>query len=112
MNKPESVLENEMHKLLWNFEISAAHLISTRRLDIATVKKKKKRKKKKTCRIVDLAVPVDHRVKLKESEKKDKYLDLARELKKQWNMKVTVIPILINVLGTVPKGLEHGLEDE
>ena len=28
------------------------------------------------------AVPVDHRVKLKESEKRDKYLDLARELKK------------------------------
>ena len=28
------------------------------------------------------AVPADHRVKLKESEKKDKYLDLAWELKK------------------------------
>ena len=32
--------------------------------------------------IVDFAVPVDHRIILKESEKKDKYLDLARELKK------------------------------
>ena len=31
---------------------------------------------------MDFAVPADHRVKLKESEKKDKYLDLARELKK------------------------------
>ena len=31
---------------------------------------------------MDFAVPDDHRVKLKESEKKDKYLDLARELKK------------------------------
>ena len=29
-----------------------------------------------------LAVPADHRVKLKESEKRDKYLDFARELKK------------------------------
>ena len=38
---------------------------------------------KKTCRIVDVAVPADHRVKLKENEKKDKYLDLARELKKK-----------------------------
>ena len=28
------------------------------------------------------AVPADHRVKLKKSEKKDMYLDLARELKK------------------------------
>ena len=31
---------------------------------------------------MDFAVPADHRLKLKESEKKDKYLDLARELKK------------------------------
>ena len=32
--------------------------------------------------MVDFAVPDDHGVKLKENEKKDKYLDLARELKK------------------------------
>ena len=32
--------------------------------------------------IADFAVPADHRIKLKECEKKDKYLDLARELKK------------------------------
>ena len=31
---------------------------------------------------MDIAVPVDHRVKLKESEKRDKHLHLARELKK------------------------------
>ena len=35
------------------------------------------------CKIVDFAVPVDHRIKLKECEKKDKYLNLARELKKK-----------------------------
>ena len=40
------------------------------------------KKKKKICKIVDFAVPVDHRIKLKECEKRDKYLDLARELKK------------------------------
>ena len=51
----------------------------------------------------------DHRIKLKECEKKDKYLDLARELKKLWNMKVTVIPIVIGAFGTVTKGLLKGL---
>ena len=34
------------------------------------------------CEIVDFAVSTDHRIKLKECEKKDKFLDLARELKK------------------------------
>ena len=29
------------------------------------------------------AVPADHRVKIKESEKKDKYLNIAREIKKK-----------------------------
>ena len=74
-------------------------------------KKKKKRKRKRTCRIVDFAVPVDHRVKLKECEKKDKYLDLARELKNLWNMKMTIIPILIGALGTATKGLVQGQDD-
>ena len=38
------------------------------------------------------------------------YLDLARELKKLWNMKVTIIPIVIGAFGTVTKGLLKGLE--
>ena len=54
---------------------------------------------------------MDHRINLKESEKKDKYLDLARELKKLWNMKVTIVPIVISALGTITKGLLRGLED-
>ena len=29
------------------------------------------------CKIVDFAVPADHIIKLKENEKRDKYLDLA-----------------------------------
>ena len=32
---------------------------------------------------MDFAVPADNRIKLKESEKEDKYLDLAREMKKK-----------------------------
>ena len=51
------------------------------------------------------------RIKLKECEKKDKYLDLARELKKLWNMQVTIIPIVIGAFETVTKGLLKGLED-
>ena len=31
---------------------------------------------------MDFTVLADHRVKLQESEKRDKYLDLAREIKK------------------------------
>ena len=51
---------------------------------------------------MDFAVRANHRVKKKESEKVDKdmkvtvrkYMGLARELRKLWNMKVMVVPIV------------------
>ena len=70
MHNPAPVLEN---KLLWNFNI---HNLGQ--------KTRPNLEKKKTCKIVDCAVPADHRIKLKECEKKDKYLGLARELKKNY----------------------------
>ena len=93
MQNRAAVLENDTYKLLWDFDIQTDHLISARRPDIIVINKKKK---KRTWKIVDFAGPADYRIKLKEWEKKDKYLDLARELKTLWNMKVTIIPIVIN----------------
>ena len=45
-------------------------------------------------------------MKIKGSETNNKYLELVRELKKLWNMRVTVIPIVIGGLGTVPGRVE------
>ena len=111
IHKPASVPENETHKLLLDFDIQTDHLISTRRPNLIIINNKKKKKKKtRICKIVDSSFPADHRIKLKESEKKDKYLNLARELKKLWNMKVTIIPTVIGAFGTVTKGLLKGLK--
>ena len=112
MHNPKSDLENETQKILWDFQIQPNHLILARRPDVVIInnekkKKKRKKEKKRTCRIADFTVPADQRVKLKENEKKDKYLDLARELKKKlWNIKVTVVSVFIGALDTVTKGLE------
>ena len=84
MQNAEPVLEKKTPKPLWDSEILTDYLISARGPDQVIVNKK--RRKKRTCRIVNFA-----RVKLKEGEKRDKYQDLARELK---TMKVTVIPII------------------
>ena len=72
----------------------------TKRLDELIINKKKT-----TSRIVDFAIPVDHKVKIKENKNRNKYSNLDREQKKLWNSKVTVIPIVIGALGTIPKGL-------
>ena len=106
MHNPAPVLENNTHKLPWGFDIHTDHLISARRPDLIIINKKKR-----TCKIVEFAVPTDHRIKLKECEKNDKYFDLAWELKKLWNMQVIIIPIVIGAFGTVTKELLKGLED-
>ena len=106
MHNTTSVLENETYKLLKDFEIQTDHLISARRPDLIIINKKVR-----TCRILDFAVPADHWVKPKVCEKRDKYLDLARELKKLWNRKVTIIPLVIGALHTVTKGLVQWLKE-
>ena len=65
MHSPAPVRENYTHKLQWDFNINTGPLISARRPDLIIFKKKKK-KKKRTCKIIDFAVPADHRIKLNE----------------------------------------------
>ena len=74
MQKPECIQENEIHKIIWDVEIQIDHLIPARRSDLVVINKKK------TSSIVDLAFPADHKVKMKESEKRHRYLNLVREL--------------------------------
>ena len=90
MHNPVPVLENDTHKLLWDLDIQTDHQIQARRPDL---------------------IIINHRINLKECEKKDKYLDLARELKKLLNMNVTIVQIVIGAFGTITKGLLKGLED-
>ena len=51
------------------------------------------------------------KVKVKEVEKLNDYLYLARELKKLWNINVTVILIIVGALGMVPKNLAWKIEE-
>ena len=94
-----SLLENDTYKLRW--DIQTDYLILDSRADITIINNNKK-ENLQNCRF---AVPADHRIKLKEFQRKDKYLELARELKKLWNMKVPIIPIVIGAFGIVNKEL-------
>ena len=78
MHNPAPVLENYTHNLLWDLDIHTDHLISARIPDL-----KINNKIKRICKNVEFAVLADHRIKLKECEKRDKYFNLARKLKKK-----------------------------
>ena len=72
MHNPAPVLENDTYKLLWDFDIYTDHLISARKPDLIIINSSKKKKENlQNC---------DHRINLKECEKKD----LAWELKKNY----------------------------
>ena len=92
---PESVLENESYKLLWNYNVRADHNIEARRLgdlDLVLIDEK----------IIDVAIPEDSGLKEKEIEKVERYQNLARELRRTWEVKTKVVPIVVGALGTVP----------
>ena len=38
-------------------------------------------------------------------EKKSKYKDLELEVQRKWHMKTVVIPVVVDALGTVKKGM-------
>ena len=86
-HQPEAVIENDSCKILWGFTLfycTDRHFITARRPDMIFIDKEHDK-----CQIIDFAIPYDTRVDDKEVEKIKKYLDLARKLKKVWNMKVT-----------------------
>ena len=45
MHNPAPVLENDLHKILWDFNIQTDHLIPARRPDLIIINKKKKKKR-------------------------------------------------------------------
>ena len=92
-------------KNLGDLEIQIDHPISARRRDLVLIDKKKR-----THNLVDCAIQGDN-MKMKESEKTNKYLNLAWELKRIWNMEVIVIPGVIGNLGIVTYDLEKKLRD-
>ena len=56
------------------------------------------------CHFIDIAVPGDKRIELKEQEKVDNYSELRPEVKKIWNLsQVVVAPVVSGALGVTSK---------
>ena len=62
----------------------------------------------KKCHLVDITVPGDKRIELKEQEKIDNYTELRQEVKKIWNLsQVVVVPVVTGALGVTSKRFER-----
>jgi hypothetical protein len=65
---PKQVYEGEDVTVLWNQAVHTDREITTNRPDIII-----KNKKEKICILIDVAMPAERNVVLKEAEKKQKY---------------------------------------
>ena len=57
--QPESVVENDKVKILWDFNLSVDRYLEAKRLDIVAI-----HKEEKDCVIIDIAVPADQNIKM------------------------------------------------
>ena len=83
-------------KILWDFNIQTDRVLEARRPDIVVTDKENQE-----TWIIDIAVPGDLRVKEKELEKREKYQDLAIEMRRLWKTSVKIVPIVVEALGTI-----------
>ena len=49
--------------------------------------------------MMDVAVPSDENISLKEFQKFSKYKDLEIEVTKMWKLKIKIFPVVIGALG-------------
>jgi len=57
-----------------------------------------------------VAIPSDRNVVQKEAERKLKYKSLYIEIKRKWDLKCTIIPVIIGTTGIVTRSLRKNLE--
>ena len=91
--------------IMWDMPVDTDRTITANRPDIIV-----KDSVYSTCKLIDMTVPSDRNIALKETEKKCKYKDLELEIQRMWHMKTVVIPVVVGVLGTVKKGMAENIK--
>ena len=64
----------------------------------------------KNCLIIDIALPGDQNIIVKEQEKLDKYQDLRTEFRKLWKLKAEAVPVVVGTLGTTSHNFKFYLK--
>lgn len=104
---PETILEDNQHKLIWDRTLLTDQYVAHNRPDITIVNKNSKE-----AILIDIAIPNNNNIRSKHNEKIAKYRDLEVRIKTQWKLRSTrIVPIVISTTGTIPKDLLHNLRD-
>ena len=60
--------------------------------------------------MMDVAVPSDQNISLKEFQKLSKYKDSEIEVTKMWKLKTKIIPAVTGALGMIKKGTQNFID--
>ena len=90
--------------VLWNQAVHRDKEVTANRPDI-----KIKNKKEKTCTLIEVAIPADRKVVQNEAEKKLKYKSLCIAIQRMWNLKCTIVPVIIGATGILTRSLRKNL---
>ena len=102
---PKPVCEEGDVTVLWNQAVHTDREFTAYRSDIII-----KNKKEKTSTIIDVAIIADRNAVQKEAEKNLKYKSLCVEIQRMWNLKCTIVPVIIGAIGIVTRSLRKNLE--
>jgi len=64
--------------------------------------------KKETCLLIIIAIPNDSNTK--ETEKLCKYKDLENGDSRMWKVRIKIVPVITEALGTITKQLDKNLQ--
>jgi len=83
--------------ILWNQQVQTDRTIPNNKPDII------RDNEKRTRMLIDVTIPGDRNVIKKDAERFLKYKDLTIEIQGMWNVKASVIPVIIGATETISK---------
>ena len=100
---PKPVCEEGDVTVLWNEAVHADREVTANRTDTVI-----KNRKEKTCTLIDVAIPADRNVVQKEAEQIQEIF--GTEIERMWNLKCTIVPVIIGATGIVTRSLKKNLQ--
>ncbi|XP_071052122.1 uncharacterized protein [Onthophagus taurus] len=105
--EPRPVTENELVGVYWDRQILTDRPIQHNKPDILIYQKVENK-----VIMADVAVPLAANIQKTNREKISKYVQLAEEIKKMWNVEsVRILPVVIGATGEVPMKLHESLKE-
>ena len=91
--------------ILWDLPIITDRTIMANKPDVVVLSHRDKK-----CLLIEVSIPEDRNVLMKEIEKIHKYRDLEIEVSRMWRVKAKTVPVVVGALGVVSQGFRKNIE--